>query len=176
MPLVVLPDPCLVVLVGPAGAGKSSFAARHFAADEILASDALRELVAGDEADQRASRPAFAILHRRLAQRLADGRLTVVDATNVEPDARHALLRRSRLTRRPAVAIVVDLPDHVVLARNAGRSGRTVDPAVVRHHLARLRRTIESGLLEREAFDAVYRFREPAQLDAVVIRRVPAGS
>ena len=53
-------DPSLVVLIGAAGAGKSTFAARHFADDEVLSSDRYRRLVSGDEADQAATRAAFA--------------------------------------------------------------------------------------------------------------------
>jgi Predicted kinase len=59
-----LPDPCLVVLIGPAGAGKSTLAARLFPLDAVLSSDTFRAVVSGDEADQRATKTAFAILHR----------------------------------------------------------------------------------------------------------------
>ena len=130
---LVIPDPSLVVLVAAAGAGKSTFAARHFQPDEILSSDAYRARIAGDAADQRATRAAFRLLHRDLERRLADRRMTVVDATNVERSARRALLGRGR--RRPAlpaIAVVLDLPPAVVLARNSGRSARVVDEHVVR--------------------------------------------
>src|SRR4051812_1603992 len=90
---IQLPNPCLVALVGAAGSGKSTFAARHFAPDEVLSSDAYRGYVAGDPANQRATHVAFAALHRTLASRLRRGRLTVVDATSVRPAARSALLR-----------------------------------------------------------------------------------
>ncbi|HEY8987503.1 MAG TPA: AAA family ATPase, partial [Candidatus Limnocylindrales bacterium] len=73
--------PWLVVLIGAAGAGKTTVARRLFAPDELLSSDELRAAVSGDAADQRATRPAFAILHRELGNRLAAGRLIVVDAT-----------------------------------------------------------------------------------------------
>ncbi len=116
-----LPEPALVVLVGAAGSGKSTFAARHFAPDEVLSSDALRAAIAGDAADQRATRPAFAALHRELARRLRSGRLTVVDATNVTPAARRELLRLAGIAGVPAVAVIIDLPAELVHARNAAR-------------------------------------------------------
>src|SRR3954467_11867255 len=116
-----LPDPCLVALVGAAGAGKSTFAARHFAPDEVLSSDAYRGYVAGDPADQRATRIAFAALHRALASRLRRRMLSVVDATSVRPAARAALLRLAAAEHVTAVAIVLDLPPELVLARNRVR-------------------------------------------------------
>ncbi|HYA51664.1 MAG TPA: AAA family ATPase, partial [Streptosporangiaceae bacterium] len=37
-----LPDPALVVLVGPSGSGKSAWAARRYRPDEVVSSDRLR--------------------------------------------------------------------------------------------------------------------------------------
>lgn len=173
MPVIAIPDPSLVVLVGAAGAGKSTFAARHFRAEEILSSDAFRAIVGRGGSDQAATRTAFSALHRALTRRLDAGGLAVVDATNVERHARNALVRRARAARVPAVAIVLDLPPRLVVARNTARPERSVDPAVVRRHLAMLRRAIDRGLLERERFDVVYRIREAAEADAVEIVRRP---
>ena len=133
-----LPDPSLVVLIGAAGSGKSTFAARNFAPDEVLSSDRFRAMVSGDEADQGATHAAFGRLHRELARRLAAGKLTVVDATSVERSSRRALLVRAAAAGVPATAIVLDLPAEIVLARNMARRPRVVDENVVRHHLARL--------------------------------------
>lgn len=171
MPSLTIPDPSLVVLVGAAGAGKSSFAARHFPPDEILSSDRLRAAIAGDGRDQRATAAAFAALHRTVVRRAVDGRLTVVDATNVERRARRALLRRARAARVPPVAIILDLPSRLVLARNAGRTARVVDRDVVRHHLAVLRREIDRGAFDQEAWSLVVQIRESRQVDALTVVR-----
>jgi len=168
-----IPDPCLVVLIGAAGVGKSTFAARHFAPDEVLSSDAFRALVAGDAADQRATGPAFAALHRELGLRLAAGRLTVVDATNVTAAARRELLRRATAAGVPAVAIVLDLPGPVALARNAARPGRVAPEAAVRGHLRDVAGSLPDGRLEAEGFAAVVRLSDPADVDA--IRMVRGG-
>jgi len=172
-PIVVIeiPDPALVVLVGAAGAGKTTFAARRFAPDEVLSSDALREAISGDADDQRASGPAFGALHRALARRLRDGRLTVVDATNVTGPARRALVSRAARAGIPAIAVVFDLPTPVVVARNAARPGRTVPGDVVRRQLADLQESLRGGL-DAEGFAAVVRLGSPEDLDAAqVVRR-----
>jgi predicted kinase len=173
--IIAIPDTCMVVLVGAAGAGKTTFAARHFDPSEILSSDRFRALVSGDEADQGATRAAFGRLHRALTGRLAEGRLTLVDATNVERAARRALLARSNGAGVPAVAIVLDLPAAVVLARNAARFARSVDDAVVLRHLDRLRHTVDGrgDRLRAEGFSQVVILADPREVDEVRIVRQP---
>jgi protein phosphatase len=170
-----VPDPCLVLLVGAAGAGKSTFATRHFAPDEVLSSDAFREATAGDAADQRATGPAFAALHRALDRRLDERLLTVVDATNVQARARAVLLRRAAAAHVPVVAIVLDLPRDVVLRRNAARRSRVVPEPAVRRQLHDLDRSLATGALEREGLVAVVRLQDPATVDSCRILRVPAS-
>lgn len=164
-----LPDPCLVVLIGAAGAGKSTLAARLFPPESILSSDAFRAVVSGDAADQRATRTAFSILHRQLERRMAGRHTTVIDATSVTSYARRSLVRRAAAQGIPAVAIVLDLDLDVVLAQNAGRDGRIVPEEVVRRHVADLARSLQPGALDREGFAVIHRIRTPAELDGLTI-------
>jgi protein phosphatase len=173
---LILPDPSLVVLIGAAGAGKTTFAARHFEPAEILSSDAYRALVAGDESDQGATRAAFGRLHRELERRLADRLLTVVDATNVERSARRALLVRAGAAGLPAIAIVLDLAPATIFARNAGRSNRIIDELVIQRHLQRLRHSLggPAAGLRGEGFRQIVILRDPLELDEFRIVRRPA--
>ena len=170
---LVLQDPCVVLLVGAAGSGKSTFAARHFPADAVLSSDALRELIAGDAADQRATRPAFAVLHLALDRRLREGRLAVVDATNLTAAARRSVRKIAAPWGVPVVAIVLDLPEHLVRSRNAGRLGRVVPDDVVTRHLASLAVALRPGGLDAEGYAAVVRLTDPRDGDELEVRVAP---
>ena len=167
--VIDLPQPCVVVLIGAAGAGKSTLAARHFSPSEILSSDAYRAIVSGDASDQRATRTAFSILHRQLARRLIAGHTSVIDATNVTPYARRSILRAAAASRMPVVAVVLDLPAEVVVAQNAARPGRAVPESAVRHQLAELARAALPGILEAEGFAAVHRVRSADELDQLEV-------
>jgi protein phosphatase len=169
MTVVELPRDALVLLVGVAASGKSTLARRLFAPTEILSSDALRALIADDPHAQAATEDAFDLLHRLLAMRLRRGRLTVVDATNVEAWARGELLAVARRHRRPAVAIVLDVPLEIALARNRARSApRPPDRAVRRQH----RWLIETlAQLEHEGFDRVIHLRGADAISSATIER-----
>ena len=94
--ILKIPEPSLVLLIGPSGSGKSTFASKHFKPTEILSSDFCRGLVSDDETDQTATKDAFEVLRFIAAKRLAAGKLTVIDATNVQGDARKPLLALAR--------------------------------------------------------------------------------
>src|SRR5580658_3527379 len=103
---ISIPNLSLVVLIGPSGSGKSTFARKHFLPTEILSSDACRGMVSDDENKQGVSKEAFEVLHFIAAKRLESGRLTVVDATNVQPEARKPLVELARRFHVVPVAIV----------------------------------------------------------------------
>jgi polynucleotide kinase-phosphatase len=167
-----IPDPSLVLLVGPAGSGKSTFAARHFRPTEVLSSDFLRGLVADDEADQAASRDAFEVLHLLAGKRLRRGLLTVLDATHTRAEARKPLLKLAQHHDLWAAAVVFALPLDVCAARNRMRSGRTVPAAVVAEQWERLRGSLPT-LQKDERFHAVHVLTTPEEVDAVRIERGP---
>lgn len=128
MSRIEIPELCLVALVGISGSGKSSFASRHFARTEVLSSDFCRGLVADDENDQSATEAAFEVLHFIAGKRLAAGRLVVVDATNVQPEARRSLVALAKRYHVFALAIVLDVPEAVCAERNATRPDRNSGP------------------------------------------------
>ena len=168
---IELPDPSLVVLIGPSGSGKSSFARRHFAPTEVISSDFCRGLVADDENDQSATRAAFDVLQFIAGQRLAQPRFTVIDATNVQREARKPLLELARRHDLLPVAIVLDLPRRS--AASATSRGRTATsaPHVVRQQRTQLRRSLKG--LQREGFRRVWVLRSPEEVDAAELQRAP---
>src|SRR4051794_22360127 len=162
-----LPKLSLVVLIGPSGSGKSTFARRHFKPTEVLSSDRCRGLVSDDENDLGASDDAFAVLHLIAARRLARGLLTVVDATNVQKEARASLVAIAREHHALPVAIVLDLPERVCHARNKERPDRDFGPHVVRNQIRQLR---QSGRrLAREGFRHVFTLESAEEVDAATV-------
>src|SRR5687768_17722486 len=131
-PSIRIPKLSLVVLIGPSGCGKSTFARKHFLPTEVLSSDHCRGLVSDDETNQAATNDAFEVLHFIAGKRLAAGRLTVVDATNVQIEARKPLVALARQYHCLPVAIVLDLPEKVCHERNRSRPDRDFGPHVVR--------------------------------------------
>lgn len=164
-----IPELCLVVLVGTTGAGKSTFGRTHFRPTEVISSDVCRGLVADDETDQSATPDAFDVLHYIAGKRLAAGRLTVVDATNVQPAARRPLVELARAHDVLPVAIVLDVPERDCAARNESRPDRQFGPHVLRRQRDQLRRGL--GGLQREGFRIVHHLRGVDEIAAAQITR-----
>jgi len=164
-----IPELSLVVLVGATGSGKSTFAREHFKPTEVISSDFCRGLVADDENDQSATPAAFEVLRFIVGQRLKAGRLTVVDATNVQPEARRDLVLLAREYDVLPVAIVLDLPERLCAERNAERPDRDFGPHVLRRQRQQLRRGLNH--LPREGFRTVHVLRTPDEIQAATITR-----
>ncbi|MDG4762904.1 polynucleotide kinase-phosphatase [Solwaraspora sp. WMMD406] len=172
MTALEIPELALVALVGLSGSGKSTFARRHFAPTQVLSSDAFRAMVADDENDQSASTDAFDALHYVAGKRLRAGRLTVVDATNLQQHARAGLVRLAREHDVLPVAVVLDVPEEICWDRTRVRPERRFG----RHVLARMQRDLRRsvGQLAREGFRKVHVLRGTEEIDAaeVVLSRL----
>jgi protein phosphatase len=168
---ITVPELSLVLLIGPSGSGKSTFAANHFLPTEILSSDFCRGLVSDDENDQAATKDAFEVLHFIAAKRLAAGRLTVVDATNVQPEARKPLVALAREYDVLPTAIVFNLPERLCQDRNRDRPDRDFGAHVIRRQSEQLRRSLK--YLSKEGLRHVAVLRSPEDVEAAVVERQP---
>jgi protein phosphatase len=168
---ITIPELSLVTLIGPSGCGKSSFARKHFKATEILSSDFCRGLVSDDENNQSVTDDAFEVLHFIARKRLAAAKLTVIDATNVQPEARKPLVDLAREYHVLPVAIVLNLPERLCQNRNQSRPDRSFGPHVVRNQSQQLRKSLRG--LEREGFRHIFILDSVEEVDAAVIERQP---
>ncbi len=168
---ITIPRLSLVVLIGPSGSGKSTFAGKHFLSTEVLSSDGCRAMVGDDPNDQAVTNDAFAVLHFIAAKRLALGRLTVIDATNVQPEARKPLVELARKYHCLPVAVVLNLPERLCQDRNRLRDDRAFGPHVVRQQHSQLRRSLKG--LGREGFRHVFVLESPEDVEAATVERVP---
>ncbi len=166
---LTIPELSLVCLVGASGSGKSTFAAQHFGRFEVISSDYCRGLVSDDENNQAASAAAFDVLHYIAGKRLDAGKLTVVDATNTQPEARRQLVALARAHDVLPVAIVLDLPEAVCVARTEARPDRDFGPVVVRRQRDQLRRSIKA--LGKEGFRKIHVLRSEEDVASAVIVR-----
>lgn len=166
---IVLPELALVALVGPTGSGKTTFARRHFKPSEVLSSDACRALVSDDENDQAATNDAFDVLYFVARKRLAAGRLTVIDATNVQPEARKPIVALAREYHCLPAAIVLNLPEKLCQERNQGRPERPFAPRVAHQQSQMLRRSLRH--LKDEGFRHVFVLSSPEEVEAACVER-----
>lgn len=166
---VTVPAMGLVVLVGVSGSGKSTFARTHFKSTEVVSSDFCRGLVADDENDQSATPDAFDVLHYIVGTRLRRGLLTVVDATNVQRQARASLIKLAKSHDVLVDAIVIDVPETVAIERNKQRPDRDFGTHVVSRQHRELKRSFRR--LSKEGFRRVHVLRGTDQTDAIEIVR-----
>jgi protein phosphatase len=168
---LTIPELSLVLLVGPSGCGKSTFARRFFRPTEIVSSDYFRGVVCDDESNQNASRDAFELLHQVVARRLHWKRLTVVDATNLQPDARKTLWELARKYHYLTAAIVFDIGEDQCRRYNLLRPERTTPDRVITSQSQLLRKALRS--LESEKVTRLCVLDSLEQVANLTIERVP---
>src|SRR5215510_10245166 len=168
---ITIPSLSLVVLIGPSGSGKSTFARKHFLPTEVLSSDACRAMVSDEENNQAVTSDAFEVLHFVAAKRLALGRLTVIDATNVQPESRKPLVALARQYHCLPVAVVLNPPEKVCQERNRQRDDRDFGEHVIAQQRSQLRRGLRG--LGREGFRHVFVLESAEEIETAAIERVP---
>ena len=157
---MTIPDFGLVVLIGPAGAGKTTFARKHFRTSEILSSDLYRKVVADDELGSRTTRAAFDVMAYIAKKRLEARRITVIDATNLHREHRAVFANLARQQSAPLTAIVFELSENACQHQNGTRSD--TDP--LPHHIVhRQWQTLKRGLkrIPKEGFRRTFRIKSP---------------
>lgn len=164
---LAIPVRSLVLLIGPSGSGKSTFARKHFSQFQIIESDHCRALVCDDAADQSATRAAFELLHFLVEKRLEFGKLTVIDATNVEAHARRSLLTLARDHNFVPVAIVLDVGEEAAIRQNSLRPDRRVSAEVIRRQYQDL--ALSKKALSREGFSRIYVMKNPEEAAAATV-------
>lgn len=168
---IKIPELSLVILMGTSGSGKSTFAKKHFLPTEVISSDYCRGLVSDDENNQACSRDAFEVLHFIASKRLTAGKLTVVDATNVQAESRQKLIALARKHHVIPVAIVLNVPRELCIERNAARPDRQFGRGVIWGQADSLRRSLRG--LKREGISQVAILNSQEEIDNVRIERAP---
>ena len=167
---IVIPRFSLVLLIGPSGTGKSTFARKHFLPTEVLSSDHCRALVSDDAEDQSATKDAFDVLHYIARKRLIRGKLTVVDATNLQFEARSPLLQLAEMYRFAPIGLVFCLPKEVCLAWNRQRKDRFVEPPVICRQWESLAKSLDA--LPQEGFGNLYILDSEQKIQQATIKRL----
>jgi protein phosphatase len=162
---IQIPELSLVVLIGATGSGKSSFASKHFKPTEIVSSDACRGMVSDDENNQAASADAFALARYITGLRLKNGLVTVIDATNVQEEARKDWIKLAREYHCLPVAIILNMPEKVCAQRNGLRPDRNFGAHVIPQHISQLKRSFKK--LKYEGFRHIFELRSPEEVDAI---------
>lgn len=166
---IEIPELALVAMVGASSSGKTTFANAKFKPTEVLSSDFFRAMLSDDENNQKVSADAFDLLYSAAEKRLKLGRLTVIDATNLQKTARQRVMELAKEQNVHAVAIVLDLPEAELQERNRSRENRQFPERVIRNHCSELKRCIR--YLKRDGFRFVYVLRSQEDIEAAEIIR-----
>lgn len=152
-----------MVLCGPAGCGKSTFAKRHFRPTQIISSDWARGMVGDDERDQRYNVQAFALVHFLVEQRLGINRLCVVDSTALTAQSRRDLLELARKCQVPTTLMLFNVPFETCVERDEKRD-RSVGRAVLERQYQSFEQTKDAVL--KEGFTQVVQLQD-GDLDTI---------
>ena len=167
---LTIPDWGLILMIGASGAGKTTFARKHFRSTAILSSDHYRNVVGDDDRGRQTTAAAFEVMAEIAARRLEAKRQVVIDATNLLKENRRTFIDRARNAHAAATAIVLDPGERACIAHNARRPDPRPEHAVKRQN-----RLLRKGLksLKREGFRRSYRIKSPDDIEEAAIETTP---
>ena len=151
--IITIPRRTLLVLCGPAGSGKSTFATQRFAVTTIVSSDHCRAMICDDENNQQVNRDTFELFHLIIQKRLSLGRFTVADSTALQPDARRKMRDLSRRFGYFGCLLIFNTPPEICLERNKSRQ-RSVEERIIPYHAGLLQRAILDS--PREGWEMIH--------------------
>lgn len=113
-----------IMLVGPAGSGKSTIAEqlREKEGFIIYSSDKIREELFGDEGIQTNHKLVFDTLHSRIIESLEKGENCIYDATNIRRDLREKFLHKISHISCEKTALVLTTSVEKCLEQNRNRA------------------------------------------------------
>lgn len=162
------------MLVGPSLCGKSSFAAKHFKAKEIVSLENCFKFVSDKENKLTAAKDAFEFLQSIVAKHLKAGELIVVDATNIQPQSRQLLVNLARKYHVNPVAIIFNLPMEICLERNKDRADGQFKNQEIRNQYDELQRSLKK--VHNEGVNQIYVLNTVEEVDNVIIERAPLSN
>ena len=150
-PVLTLPTRTLLVLCGPAGSGKSTFARHLMATHErqgwkptmIVSSDACRAQICDDENSQQVNRDTFDLFHYIIHKRMFQNRFTLADSTALHPESRQRMLDLARRHNYHTCLLVFNISAQICLQRDLGRA-RQVGEQVIAFHAGLLQKTLQA--------------------------------
>lgn len=163
-----IPELSLVLLIGPSSCGKSTFAKKHFLQTEVISSDYCRALVSDGESND-STKDAFDVLHFITEKRLKRGKLTVIDATNVQSHSRKSLIEIAKKYHCFVVAIVFDIPENVLKERHKSRNDRNFGFNVIINQRIDMKKSF--GMLKKEGIKFIYTLENIEDIENAIITK-----
>lgn len=143
-----IPPGAIVVTVGSAGSGKTTWAKRNFPPEHVLSLDDCRRMLVGNETEYDVTNEAFELLTLALEGRARRRITTLVDGTFVHADARARVLEVAKQFGCPTVAVCFRIPAE--LAQFRSRSGnRLIGTKLLRRQVAQVDQFAQSYQSER---------------------------
>lgn len=171
---ITLPEYSLIVLIGASGSGKTTFARKHFGSNEILSVREFGEMVGQPDNQEQNDEDALEAMNFVVDKRMKNRVLTIIDAPHINQVDRKHLRQIAKKYHARLVAIALDLPEEVCLARNQQEPERSVPRSILRHQIENLNKNVHR--LQSEGFRYVYHLKSVEEIDAVEIVQRPMRS